>query len=173
MYNFKFQLEDKDYIEFNKFYLLKYSKHGKRQLLVFRICTCLLLVVISAFFFNSHLLFSILLLVGAVVVVILSKWFYTKQIEKQVGKIKKEGKLPYGKNVKLIFRNTDFDQTSEQGKINSNYNALEAVVCGDDGAVYLFNSAMSGFIIPARAFESPQQLHEFMEFMEFVMALST
>ncbi|MCL2621142.1 MAG: YcxB family protein [Defluviitaleaceae bacterium] len=165
MYNFKFTLEDKDYIEFNKFYLFKHSKRGKRDVLTVRICAFVIFASASVFFLNRNLVLFALFLAGAVVVALLSKWFYAKQIEKQIAKIKKEGKLPYGQKVELSFREADFYHVSEQGESTVPYNALEAVVCGDDGSVYLFNSAMSAVIVPARAFENPQQAQEFMDFV--------
>jgi len=104
------------------------------------------------------LLLGIILIFG-------KKFIIADSMKTQLKRIKKEGKLPFGKIVKVHFDEKNLHETSEVAETKVNYHNVEKIAEGSH-AIYIYISAMQAFILPHRTFESEQQKTEFLFFIK-------
>ena len=171
-YQFKFKLSDADYFEFNKFYIENAAAH-KGSLLNNRwlLGSACLALSLSAFYVFSvtgtlfTLIIAILaLVVSAVYLVGLSRFFASIMIKSTMKKMKKDGKLPYGKDNIIQFDEDSIIEIADEAETKRKYAAVEKVVCGNQ-AIYIFTDAAQAYIIPLSVFETEVQRNEFLMFV--------
>jgi len=77
---------------------------------------------------------------------------------------KKDGKLPYGKNVLILFDEDFFYETTNEAEMKIKYSSIEKTAIGNS-AIYIFIGAMQAFIIPLSVFETEKQKSAFLAFV--------
>ena len=169
-FSFDVKLTEKDYFEFNKFYLLRMKKH--RTLSVVRIVLSVILSILGLFVILSDaytLKFKIFYSV-AILVFFLYFVFYKKIIEfslkSTIKRLKKTGKLPFSPVATVEFYDDCFVSVTDTARAESKISAIEKVSVVDNNTVYVHLSSVSAEIIPFSAFESEAQRKEFFEFIK-------
>ncbi len=171
MYKFEYSLTDSDYIKFNIFHTFN-SKSGKKNMLTLRLIVPVILFFIlfiplinkenrDIIFFSSTIF---IYLVSSIICFFLAKHFQIYFIKKMVKRIKKDGKLPYGKNNLIKFDQNFIYEVNDKIETKTKYTVLENIMV-DDNAIYIYFSAIQAYIIPFRVFENDEQKEAFLEFI--------
>ena len=172
MYSFSYQLEDTDYLEFNKFHYSTAPGHKRleRAVLAFAVIasagfTFLRFAGGDVYDFAAAAIAGFL--VALIIFVILRLTFkpLTELILRMyIKSIKKDGKLPFGRNVQLTFEDDFFIESTEVAQTKQQYAVVEKVMEGQR-AVYIYTGAMQALIIPVSVFENNERKHEFLSFI--------
>jgi len=165
MFNFTYNLTEADYFEFNRHHTFG-NQSTQKVIIVMRIFLAafmsfiILLNLISGGGMGS-LIFPVIL---GLAVIFGFKPLMLLSIKWQIKLIKKQGKLPFGKDVNIRFDEESYVETNEVSETKINYTSLERVVKGHH-VIYLYIGAMQATIIPFAAFETDEQRDDFLTFI--------
>lgn len=170
MLEIHYTLNDEDYILFNQFHQIEYSKIGKRNLFFMRAFGPLLSIIFIGIFVIAGaepvLIFieSTVLLIFSVVNILRAKTVMKKNVRKVVMKMKEEGGLPYSEKGVIKFTDTEIYECTEKKEMKVNYEEVKAVY-EKENAFYIYIDSMQALIIPQRVLskEIRQQLLEILE----------
>jgi len=165
-------MEDADYLEFNKFHFSTAPSHKRfeRVLLVLvvltiAIMTLVRIAVVGVYSTAAAIIYGFLVvLVFFVILRLTTKPLTELVLRLQINSLKKDGKLPFGKNVRLAFEEDCFTESTEIAETRQKYETVEKTMEGQH-AVYVYTGAMQALIIPHIAFESDEQKREFLSFI--------
>lgn len=172
MYQFKYMLNDDDYWEFNKFHLSN-APANKKALLVLRLMVPVILAISSLLSLNNYKNFYELIAQIILFVIFSVAWFFiVKPLTMLIMKlnikiIKKDGKLPYGKDVLIQFEEDFFIETTNETETKTKYTSIEKIAAGGNRAIYIYISSVQAFIIPFSVFESEKQRDAFLAFINY------
>ena len=166
-YQFRFTLNDNDYYEFNKFHL-KNTPHLVRQRRLYLILIpVIFFIILFLILLYGQIFLPWALIISAIVAVI--SFFsirrsWNKQPEKNLEKMKRDGKLTYQKAISQDFGEDGYTETTEDMNANGNYTIIERIGDGPEG-IYLYMTVNTAAIIPNRAFNSPVERSGFLDFI--------
>jgi len=169
MYEYKINLEEKDYVTFNEYHMQN-SPSGKKTILTFRLMMPIISIIIIFIFWivgvDPFLLLieSIVLALVSVFFVFYSKRLLMKSIVKTIAKLKKEGKLPYNQESVMTFDDEGIHEKTDKSESKNRYTMVEKIG-NTDHAIYIYFSAMQAYIIPISVFESDTDKKQFLEFL--------
>ncbi|MBQ8848709.1 MAG: YcxB family protein [Clostridia bacterium] len=171
--NFKFHisLSDDDYLEYNKFHMLK-SFYGARQLRLFRGVVALLFAAfilvywIAGGFTLSAFLGSIPYFIAAIVFELLLKPFFMFILKRNIKQMKKQGKMAYSALSNMEFYDGYFTEVTDENKTEQKYSAIERVSIVSNKNIYLHLNSVIAYIIPIASFESKEQYDAFVAFIK-------
>jgi hypothetical protein len=169
MYQFTNSVTEEDYLAFNEYHLL-HSAQGKKALMTFRILTPVLSLLAIVIFWianvSQELLIAeiIALSLVSIIMAFFSKNMLLKTIKNNLKRLKKDGKLPFSKETVITFDEERLHEKSIDAESSINYSSIEKIGEGDQ-AIYIYFSALQAFILPYRSFESDEQRHEFLSFL--------
>lgn len=172
MFKFNFIMNDDDYFKFTMYHM-KTAASMKSLFTTFRRqgLVCVILSVAIFALTDGFTIFATALALAALMLLTVStigrNIFLKHLAKKQIKGMKKDGKLPYGKNVSMVFDEEGILSASELNETKVGYEAIERICEAEgDDAIYIFISSLQGFIIPHRIFESEAQRAEFMTFIQ-------
>lgn len=169
MFEFEISFDDEDYVQFNQYHLLN-SSTGKKTLMYYRFIIpfiCLLFVVI---FYIAGSDFQLILMEAIAMLIISGLWIgfskktMLKSMKKRILKMRKEGKLPYSKEVILKFDDACIYEKAANTENKMNYSLIERVVVTEK-AIYLYYGAIQATILPLTAFSNETEKHQFLDFI--------
>jgi hypothetical protein len=173
-YQFAYTLNEKDYLEFNKYHLTNGPVAKKAMLFQRLFVPFLFALMLIAFGLASGGDWQPVLITGCVFLLISVAWWFaakhffaainTPFLKLNIWIMKKSGKLPFSKDVTISFYGDYFVQVTETAEIKTKYAAIERVAEGKT-AVYVYIGAIQAFIIPLEAFESESQKAGFLAFV--------
>jgi len=104
------------------------------------------------------------MLILSVLWIIFSKNILIKSLEKNLKKLKKEGKLPYIKEseVKLDDEGIHINSSDTESKIK--YSMVEKIVEAEK-AIYIYIASIQAIIIPVNIFLDDMEKAKFLEFI--------
>jgi len=161
MYIFDYNLYDSDYLEFNKFHHRISPTTQKIFYVLTAICALGCLII---FFGQGRYVVSVILFAIVAGITFGFKHIITLILKININSLKKKGKLPFGKTVKIHFDRDYIHEISEMAESKVNYENIEKIAEEKHG-VYVYIGAIQAFIIPHRAFASQQQKSEFLSFI--------
>jgi len=169
MYSFNYNLDDTDYLEFNKFHFNTSQAH-KKMTLITRLMVPVALIIFFLLSLTNYETGTELLVKGAIYIVGSVIWFCVVKplsilsIKMNMNAMKKSGKLPYGRNVQIQFDEEVIHEITEIAESKMKYSNIEKIV-EVDRALYIYYAATQAFIIPISVFESEEQKNEFLRFL--------
>lgn len=170
MFKFNYTLSDNDYFEYNVFHAFN-SPFGKKNALIARFLFPVLFIMIGlilGFLMTDDIAtwcFPILFGLVAVYWLIFFKRFMTKQIKKNMNRVKKTGKLPYHKEITISFEDDLIIQTTQNGEAKTKYSAIERIAISKN-AIYIYINAVQAILIPFTVFPDNKSLEEFLIFFK-------
>ena len=85
-------------------------------------------------------------------------------MKKYIELMKKDGKLPYGKETLIRFEEDFFIDTDEINEVKIKYSSIEKIaICAQ--AIYIYISVQQASIIPLSVFETEEQKAAFLAFI--------
>lgn len=171
--NFQFdvKLNDKDYIDFNRFMIIR-SPYGKKQIkdfrltlaVVFFICFLLGLLVNGV---SNDIWFAVVFFVFfSAIVQLLIKPFFSWTVKFSIKTMKKTGKAGYSPESVLEFGDETFIETTPDNKTEQRYVSIERISIVDNKMVYIHVNNIMAYILPLSCFETKEQYDEFFEFIK-------
>ena len=173
MHNFKFDLTDADYHEFNRFHV-EQSWINRKTSPFIRWFVPIFFAVMFLVRFASEGFGLQIVIHGVLLAIVSTIWLLTERrlssfvsnlfIKLAISSAKRDGKLPYGKSTQIIFYDDYFHEITENSEAKINYSSLERVLIGPT-AVYIYMTAISAMLLPHRVFESETQKAEIIAFV--------
>jgi len=170
MFQFCYTLNENDYFEFNKYHAFN-SPASRKNMIIYRFIVPIIFVacgliagtivdepVVTYYFYIAFGIVAILWL-------IFFKPLMAKQIKKNIGRIKKSGKLPYQSNVTISFEDDFFVETTENGEARVKYSTIERVIITEK-AIYIYINAVQAILLPFTVFSDEQKHDDFIVFIE-------
>lgn len=175
MFEFQYVVSEKDYWEFNKYYIRK----NKLNLIAEIIFGAILLsgflkivikTAVKENYIKDYGMFAFVMLVALTALAFVLMFFAFRGLEVAILKLsilmmKKNGKLPFGKNVYMRFDEDIVTEITELGESKFPYKTLEKVEKGKN-AIYVYISQVQAFIIPYTVFSSQKQHDDFIEYIK-------
>ena len=168
---FNINLSDKDYLDYNVFWMLK-SPYGKKQITSSRVMITVLFGIIAlvALFINDFSAEALIGLIPVAVVFLIIQlslnYFFVQSIKSNIKILKKSGKMPYSPVAQVEFNENSFTETTPENKVEQKYSAVERVSVINGDTVYIHVNNVMAYILPATCFESTEQLDGFLSFIK-------
>ena len=170
-FRFNVNATDQDYLDYNKFYMLR-SHYGRKRLPTLRI----IIAVITAIFIFISLYRgnftpdSFIRIIPIAILFILFELLlsplYVSLLKSHLNDMKKKGKMGYSPSSVIEFHEDVFIETTPDNKTEQKYSAIERVSVVDNKVVYIHVNNIMSYILPFSCFESNEQYNEFFEFIK-------
>lgn len=166
MYTYHFELNDDDYFEFNLVHQFSIPQNRKYAL----IYKWIFPFIVFAFQFVALLRGSttiygwIFCAVASLLWLAFSHRLIVFILRRQIGSVRKSGKIPYDKDTTLQFTADSIIETGTDVEKTIKYAVVEKIIIGQN-AFYLYENAIGALIIPFRIFASAQDKDAFLQFI--------
>ncbi|MCL2638604.1 MAG: YcxB family protein [Oscillospiraceae bacterium] len=172
MFEFKFKVTEKDYLDFNIFHYENNPINKKSTKIIYIVTFTIFAAIVANLVLTAEpedtlfaLIFGIVSLGVAIPVVLLIQKPFNKLFYRfNIYILKKSGKLPFDTDNSLKFADDDYTEVTPDTESKIKYSKIEKVLVSEN-AVYIFTSAMQAHIIPLSAFENEQQKEQFCAFI--------
>ena len=171
--NFKFnvRLTDKDYLDYNAFWLLK-SPYGKMQVskvrkMIYVIFSvgALLILLLTGMSIPSYISIGALVVLCALFQLFANK-FFMLSLKFQIKTMKKSGKMPYSAEAVMEFYENTFTETTPENKSELKYSVIERVSIVGGKIVYIHINNLMAYLLPFEAFENVDEYNRFFDFIK-------
>ena len=172
MMSFKFHinLNDKDYLDYNIFWMTK-SPYGKKQMMDFRVLIAILFSAISFFslFGGGFSADAWLGIIPYALVLILFELllnpFFAWILKGNIKSLKSKGKMGYSPVSEMEFYDESFIEITPDNKSEQKYSAVERVSVIADKVIYIHTNNVMSYILPLCCFKSKEQYKDFLDFI--------
>ncbi|MGM9682860.1 MAG: YcxB family protein [Eubacteriales bacterium] len=170
-FRFNVDLTDDDYLEYNKFWMLR-SPYGKKHIKTFRITITVLfcififiLLYLGGFWFDAFLRTIPVLILLTVFQICLSRFLFFS-LKSQIKILKKTGKMGYSPSSVIEFYDECFIENTEENKTEQKYSGIERISIVDNKMIYIHVNNIMAYILPLSCFESREQYEDFIKFIK-------
>lgn len=170
-FRFDIKLNDNDYLDFNRFTLIR-SPYGKKQMVSFRIILTIMFVAVALFqlitygFSWNSLFDSIPILIIFVVSQAFLKKLLALSLKGDIKRLKKSGKMPYSPESVIEFYEECFVEITLENKNEQKYSSIERISIVDGKMIYIHINNMMAYILPLYCFASSEQYNDFIDFIK-------
>ena len=171
-YRFQITLSEEDELSFNVFHLLE-SPEGKKNLLRTRLIyigISVLLCVAACLFVRDapqFLTIYYFLFGGFTLIYTLQlKKLHIRNIKRQIQRLIKQGKLPFGDPSTIEFFEETVVDSSVGQRLEVRYDALEKVLIVNNEYIYLYTNAATAIILPICQVRAQADMGEFLAFLK-------
>ncbi len=170
-YKFNVNMNDKDYLDYNMFWMLR-SPYGKKQVANLRIVFFLLIgilvliTLVGGGFSLQSLVDALPLLIFLAIYQLLLVPCYKWGLKGHIKSLSKKGKPGYTPSSVIEFYEDAFVETTDKSRNETKYSAVERISVVDDKVVYIHVNNIMAYILPFECYESAQQRNEFLEFIK-------
>ncbi len=168
MFEFKITLDDDDFLLFNQYNLFN-STIGKKNLMVFRLIIPFIALMFAVVIFLVTLDFQLFLIEAIVMTILSILWIgFSKKmllisLNKNIKKMKKEGKLLYTNEAVIKFDDEIIHEISPNTELKLKYQMVEKIAVTEK-AIYIYFGSQA-FVLPVTAFSDDTQKQKFLEFI--------
>ena len=169
-FKFYINLNDKDYLDYNTFWMIK-SPYGKKQMLKFRVIIAVLCCLVSFFalfgggFSSNSWIGVIPYAILLVLFELLLNPFFVWTLNGHIKSLKKKGKMGYSPVSEMEFYDESFFEITPDNKTEQKYSAIERVSVITDKVIYIHVNNLMSYILPMTCFESKEQYCDFLDFV--------
>ena len=170
-FKFDVHLNDRDYFDYNKFWMIR-SPYGKKQMIKFRViisvlfCVVLLVSLMGGGFTADALLGTIPYCVVFVLVQLLFNSIFVWTLKGQLKALRKKGKMGYSPVSCMEFFEDSFREATPENSSEQRYSALERVSVIEGRVIYLHVNNVMAYLLPYGCFASEEQYSEFLAFIQ-------
>ena len=170
-FKFNIRLTDKDYLDFNKFWMLK-TPYGKKQISLSRKLLYLIFAIgiLILLFMRDITVLTFITIGGFSIICLLFQALMTKffiwSLKAQIKTMKKSGKMPYSAEAVLEFDENSFTETTPENKSELKYSCIERVSIVGGKIVYIHVNNLMAFLLPFDSFESVEEYNRFFDFIK-------
>lgn len=168
MLEYSVKLTEDDYLKFNQHSMLN-SKVGKNSLLYIRILGPILFLAAIMLLvprnFVSLIIGLILWVAISALWLIYSKKLILSNLKSTIKYMKKDGKLPYSEESRMVFGEEDVHEYCDDNETITKYPNFEKIYITETG-IYMYFNAAYAFILPNSCFKSSVEKDELVEFLK-------
>ena len=170
-FQFKVNTDDKDYLDYNKFMILR-SHYGKNQMVGFRVVIAVILVIyiLSSLFLGNFTIDSFIGIIPIAVLLILFELLISPLfvffLKGNLKSLKKKGKMGYSPSSVIEFYEEVFIEITPDNKTEQKYSTIERISVVDNKVVYIHVNNIMSYILPFSCFQSKEQFDSFFEFIK-------
>ena len=170
-FKFNIRLTDKDYLDFNKFWMLK-TPYGKKQISLSRKLLYLLFAIgIFIVLFMGEITTQTYITIGGFVVLCLlfqalMARFFISSLKIQIKTMKKSGKMPFSEESNMEFYDETFIEYTPENKNEHKYSAIDRVSVVGGKAIYIHLNNILAYVLPFDSFESVEEYNRFFDFIK-------
>lgn len=171
IFKFNIRLTDEDYLEFNKFWMMR-SNYGKKQMLFFRIVLVVMMVIFSfiSLYGGGFSAEAFLGIIPHILLLVLMQLCFAPVIsftlKSQIKSLKKSGKMGYSPNSVMEFYDDCFVEATDENEIKQKYSAIERVSVITGRNIYIHVNNIMAYILPWYCFDDDEQREVFIEFIK-------
>lgn len=170
LYNLECKLSEKDYFEFNKYHMSDSDDMKKLNLIVKLCLPAVFLIELIYFIIRGDDIYSLVIALISYVVAFVAFIAILKPVSLWLTKLhirfmKKNGKLPYSDLSIMEFYDDYFVEKTANTKTELQYDAIYKVRVNEPKAVYIYQNAVLGYVIPFEAFASDDERNKFIDFI--------
>ena len=153
LFRLNINLGEDDYLEFNKFHAFE-SMHGKKLINKTRFSFVLAMVIIGALFLlvmgltGFSVTYLALLLLFTLLYAVFLKKIATRNLKRQIKRLKKTGKLPFDPEATLEFHEDKIVEITPSRREEYSYTVLERICVVKDRYILLYKNSVSAYILP-------------------------
>ena len=170
-FQFDIRLDDKDYLEYNLFWMLR-SHYGKRHTVMMRTVVAVLCVVFMLFVlcrgqFTADSFLAILpMAIFLLLFEVLFSAFYGWVLKAHLRSLKTKGKMGFSPLSSITFYDDRFVEITTDNKTEQTYAAIERISVVDHTVLYIHVNNLMSYIVPFSCFESDEQREAFLAFLQ-------
>ena len=170
-FQFNVNTTDKDYFDYNKFWMLR-SHYGKKQMMGFRIVIAVIFgvyIFISLYGGNFTVDSFISVIPMAILLIIFELLFsslFILFLKGHLKSLKKKGKMGYSPSSVIEFYEDSFVETTPDNKTEQRYASIERISIVDNKMIYIHVNNIMAYMLPLSCFETKEQYYEFFEFIK-------
>lgn len=170
LYQFNIHLTEDDYVAFNQFHSFE-TPQGKQLIRNSRMILTLVMAVLAALFlivdgFTSFsVTYAVVLGLFTVFYLTMFKKIMNRNIQKQIQKLKKTGKLPFDPVSTIEFHEDRMVEITASRHTEQRYDAMERICVVGERYLFLYYSSVGAYILPIpqiRAQAAPEELLGFL-----------
>lgn len=169
MFKFNYTLNEEDYVNFYEYHFFN-SNNGKKSFLLLRLVppliSCFLVFIFLVIRADAitTIIVAIAMTCSSITWIIFLKKIMLKSLKNNIMYLKKEGNLPFGEGVTLVFGEKSFTGISPESETTTEYSVLEKT-CVSDKAVYIYAGSIPAYIIPLSCFSTETEKQSFLDFI--------
>lgn len=158
---YQINLNEKDYLQFNIFYAT-HSKVGKHNIRMARLAFPLVAAAAVFVFILADAAHGFIIAEAVILAIASVGWelylpkYMKKSIQKNIERIKADGKMPYHAHSEIEFLDAMIIERSYHGQIRVRREDIEAVY-EEAEYIYIFYGAAEALLIPKRCFSSDEK----------------
>lgn len=170
LFQLNINLNEDDYLDFNKFHSFE-STHGKKLIkktrisFIFAMVFLATLVVLILGWTTFSVTYATLLLLFTLLYMMFFKKVLTRNINVQIKRLKKIGKLPFDPVSTLEFHEDRMVEITASRRTEQGYNVFERICVVKDRYVLLYHSSVAAYILPVAQINAQINQEDFIEFL--------
>lgn len=174
-FQFNVSISEKDYLDFNEFYMLK-SPYGKKQIGSLRVgitifyLICVAISLIGRFRAGENVIDSIIGIIPMLLLIVLIQVFIPRffilTLKCHLKTLKKSGKMAYSSSSVIEFYEENFVEITDENKTEQKYSAIERISIIDNKMIYIHVNNVMAFILPISCFETREEYDRFILFIK-------
>ena len=114
---------------------------------------------------GAKVLLAVMCIIASLLWIIFIKKMFNFFIRMNIRAVIKNGKLPYGKNTVISFRDGDILDITEDTELKIKYDKIENIAVTEH-AVYIYTNALQAFILPLNLFADKNSVNVFVQFFD-------
>ena len=170
LFQLNINLSEDDYLDFNKFHSFE-SMHGKKLINKTRVFFVLAMIVLAALFLlvMGFTTFSItyvaLLSLFTLLYMVFFKKILTRNLKRQIKRLKKVGKLPFDLVSTLEFHEDKMVEITALQRTEQSYSIFERICVVKNRYILLYKSSVNAYILPVSQIKEQLKQEDFIEFL--------
>lgn len=174
-YKFNVTLTDKDYLDFNIFWMIK-SPYGKKQMTKLRLVLIALFVSggITVMLLGDNSVHTYMSVGGLAIILLLFQIFMARfmawSLKCQLKSMKKNGKMAFTPKATLEFSDDVFIETTPDNKTEQKYTSVERISIISGNIIYIHINNIMAYLLPMSSFSSAEEFKKFIDFMKTKVA---
>lgn len=177
-FKFEVKLSDKDYLDYNIFWMLK-SPYGKKQLVKTRLIFVFIFIIgilatliLGDGSVNTYLTVGLFTIWLALLQLFMGR-FLIFSLKGQLKTMKKSGKMGYSSEAVLEFFEDSFTETTPDNKTEQWYTAVERISVVKNEVIYIHINNVMAYIMPVSCFASEEEYNLFLDFIKTKAVIDT
>lgn len=169
-FNANITLTEEDYREFNYFHTFQ-TKYGKKAVkqgrILFLACIAILsalIVMLRGWSFFS-LIYVIMIVIFSAIYMLLYKRHVAINVDAQIKRLKKLGKLPYSPAATLEFYEDTFVEITPGKRVEQSYDKLERICIQGERYIFLYDSTVTAYMLPIPQLKTQLNVEELIHFL--------
>ena len=170
LFKLNLNLTEDDYLNFNTFHTFE-SAYGKKTVIKTRIMFILIMALLEVYIIFAFgptplgIGYAALLLAFVVLYMVFFKKIVTRNINAQIKRLKKIGKLPFDPVSTLEFYEDKLVEVTPSSRTEQGYGVLERICVVKDRYILLYKSSVNAYKLPVAQIKEQLDQESFIAFL--------